>query len=141
LHTHRHLLSNSSSRIPRHKHDNNLNRSPLPPPPPATSPTTGDYFDIDIKIQDLGPDKDSVRAEAIGEQHALIRYDKPANKLSVTNCSDPEESRIFVNNVKLMMGRSWPLKVGDTVSIAGYFFHVEAGRLCTCVVLLQVERS
>lgn len=79
----------------------------------------------DIKVEPLGLGRGGYQGD-VCEQHALIRFDKPTNELSVHDTSSPDDARIFVNDVKLQLGAKWRLKIGDTVSIAGYFFRVEA---------------
>lgn len=86
----------------------------------------GKSVKADVRIEDLGPDKDSVR-ESICDQHAVIRYDKPKRTLTLTDTSSGEDSRVFVNETRLELGTKLELRLGDTVHVAGYHFKIARG--------------
>ena len=97
---------------------------------------------VDIRIEDLGPDRDGVTEFICAQHHAVIHYDKPNKKLTLHASGNDAESgtgigngngsasssvpsRVFLNGDPLVLGAVRELRTDDTVYIAGYVFRIQ----------------
>eukprot|EP00227_Mantoniella_beaufortii_P000541 CAMPEP_0197611782 /NCGR_PEP_ID=MMETSP1326-20131121/56042_1 /TAXON_ID=1155430 /ORGANISM="Genus nov. species nov., Strain RCC2288" /LENGTH=94 /DNA_ID=CAMNT_0043180469 /DNA_START=93 /DNA_END=373 /DNA_ORIENTATION=- len=77
------LIGIDIARYPHIQIDETTQKYPLT----RSNTVVGHGDKADIRIEDLGADKSQV-TETICEEHALIRYDKPSNELTITDLTD-----------------------------------------------------